>query len=211
MRGPKRREIGHGALAERALAAMMQDNIKRLLAYSAIGHIGYILIGLTTGTETGVRGIIIYLCIYIMMNAGIFAILLSLKIKGQYVESIKNLSGLSKKNPTIGVVLAILMFSMAGIPPFAGFFGKFYIFIAALESELIFLAIIGVLASVIAAYYYIRIIKVMFFDDVLNNLEIEISYKNKIVILISTVFTNLIILQPSIIVNFASKASTSNF
>ena len=194
-----------------ALAAMMQDNIKRLLAYSAIGHIGYILIGLTTGTDTGVRGIIIYLCIYIMMNAGIFAILLSLKIKGQYVESIKNLSGLSKKNPAIGVVLAILMFSMAGIPPFAGFFGKFYIFIAALEAGLIILAIIGVLASVIAAYYYIRIIKVIFFDDELNNFEIEISYKNKIVILISTVFTTFFILQPSIVVNFATKASTSIF
>tara|TARA_Y100000590_G_C15720289_1_gene1013312 strand:+ start:25 stop:687 length:663 start_codon:yes stop_codon:yes gene_type:complete len=194
-----------------ALAAIKQDNIKRLLAYSSIGHVGYILIGLASVSESGISGIIIYLLIYMVMNLCIFSILLSLKINNHYVESIKSLSGISKKNPIISIVLTIMMFSMAGLPPFAGFFAKFYIFIAAIESKLFLLAIIGVLSSVIAAYYYIRIVKIMYFDDSENNYTVILTFKSKIIIFFSTVFISLLILKPSLIINFSKMASYSLF
>ena len=194
-----------------ALAAIKQDNIKRLLAYSSIGHVGYILIGLASVSESGISGIIIYLLIYMVMNLSIFSILLSLKINNHYVESIKSLSGISKKNPIISIVLTIMMFSMAGLPPFAGFFAKFYIFIAAIESKLFLLAIIGVLSSVIAAYYYIRIVKIMYFDDSENNYTVILTFKSKIIIFFSTVFISLLILKPSLIINFSKIASYSLF
>jgi len=192
-----------------ALAAIVQDNIKRLLAYGSIGHIGYILIGLASGSQLGIRSIIIYLCIYIAMNVGIFSILLSLKSNNKYIERISNLSGLSKSNPIISFVLTIMMFSMAAIPPFAGFFAKFYIFISAIESNLFFLALIGVLSSVVAAFYYIRIVKVMYFDELKNTFELAINYKAKLVILLSSIFVSLFILKPSLIIKFSDLVSKS--
>ena len=148
-----------------ALAAISQTNIKRLMAYSSIGHIGYALIGLAAGTEQGVNGILLYLTIYIVMNLGTFACILCMRQKEVMVERIEDLKGLSKTNPAMAMALAIFMFSMAGIPPLVGFFGKFYVFLAAIEAELYVLAVIGVLSSVIGAYYYLRIVKLMYFDD----------------------------------------------
>ena len=154
-----------------AFAAIAQKNIKRLMAYSSIGHVGYALIGLACGTLQGVSSLVIYLSIYLIMNIGVFSFILSMKNKGEYYENISDLSGLYKTHPYYSVVITILMFSLAGIPPLAGFFGKFYIFIAAIESNLLLLAIVGILASVVGAFYYLRIIKVIYFDESKNSFD----------------------------------------
>jgi NADH-quinone oxidoreductase subunit N len=148
-----------------AFAAIGQSNIKRLLAYSAIGNIGYALIGLAAGSPEGAQGVIIYLVIYVAMTLGAFACVLAMRRPEGPVEDIDELSGLAQNNLVMASVLAILMFSLAGIPPLAGFFAKFYVFVAAVKEGLWALAIIGVLASVVGAYYYVRIVKVMFFDE----------------------------------------------
>ena len=154
-----------------AFAAIAQTNIKRLMAYSSIGHVGYALIGLVCGTHQGISSLVIYLSIYLIMNIGVFSFILSMKNKGEYYENISDLSGLYKTHPYYSVVITILMFSLAGIPPLAGFFGKFYIFIAAIESNLLLLAIVGILASVVGAFYYLRIIKVIYFDESKNSYD----------------------------------------
>jgi len=148
-----------------AFAAIGQTNIKRLMAYSAIGHVGYALVGLAAGTEQGVEGVIIYMVIYMAMTVGAFGCILAMRTEDGAVENISDLAGVSKANPLMATILALLMFSLAGIPPLAGFFGKFYVFSAAIEADLIALAIIGVLASVVGAFYYLRVVKVMFFDE----------------------------------------------
>ena len=154
-----------------AFAAIAQKNIKRLMAYSSIGHVGYALIGLVCGTPQGISSLVIYLSIYLIMNIGVFSFILSMKNKGEYYENISDLSGLYKTHPYYSVVITILIFSLAGIPPLAGFFGKFYIFIAAIESNLLLLAIVGILASVVGAFYYLRIIKVIYFDESKNSFD----------------------------------------
>ncbi len=148
-----------------AVAAIAQTNIKRLMAYSSIGHVGYALIGLVAATPEGARGMIYYLLIYLFMNVGTFAVILTMRIKDRYVEGIEDLSGISKTNPAIALALTVLMFSMAGIPPLAGFFGKYFVFMAAINAGLVPLAVVGVLASVVGAYYYIRLVKIMYFDE----------------------------------------------
>ena len=148
-----------------SFAAIYQTNIKRLMAYSSIGHVGYALVGLAAGTEAGVRGVIVYMAIYLVMNLGTFACILCMRRKDVMVEEIDDLKGLSTSHPLMALMLAIFMFSMAGIPPLAGFFGKFYVFVAAIESGLYALAIIGVLSSVVGAFYYLRIVKLMYFDE----------------------------------------------
>lgn len=148
-----------------AFAAIGQTNIKRLMAYSSIGHMGYALVGLSTGTMTGVSGVILYMVIYTIMTLGTFACILAMRTKEGSLENINDLAGLSKTNPTMAVMLTIFMFSLAGIPPLAGFWGKYFVFVAAIEAELYALAIIGVLASVVGAYYYLRIIKIVWFDE----------------------------------------------
>ncbi len=148
-----------------SFAAINQTNIKRLMAYSSIGHVGYALIGLAAGSEAGVRGILIYLAIYLFMNVGTFAVILCMRRQGQMVERIDDLAGLSRSQPALALALFIFMFSMAGIPPLAGFFAKFYIFMAAIDARLFVLAVIGVVSSVVGAYYYIRIVKLMYFDE----------------------------------------------
>ena len=149
-----------------AFAAIGQKNIKRLMAYSSIGHMGYALVGLAAGSMAGVRGVALYMLIYMVMTLGTFAIILAMRRKeGGNVEDINDLAGLSSTNPFMATVLTILMFSLAGIPPMAGFFAKYFVFMAAIEAHLYALAIIGVLASVVGAYYYLRIIKVMWFDE----------------------------------------------
>ena len=162
-----------------AFAAINQSNIKRLMAYSSIGHIGYALIGLAVAgqggdgavREAGIQGVLSYMAIYLFMNVGTFACILCMRRSDHMVEDIDDLAGLSKSHPMMAVALAIFMFSMAGIPPLAGFFGKFYIFLAAVEAELYGLAVIGVLSSVVAAFYYLRIVKVMYFDALADSLE----------------------------------------
>ncbi len=147
-----------------AFAALGQTNIKRLMAYSSIGHMGYALIGLATGTQAGIRGVMIYMATYVAMSAGSFAVIIAMRRNHRPVERIADLTGLGRTDPALALVLTTLMFSMAGIPPMAGFFGKLYVFLAAVQAGLWALAVIGVLTSVIGAYYYIRIIKVMYFD-----------------------------------------------
>ncbi len=147
-----------------SLAAIGQRNVKRLMAYSSIGHMGYALIGLAVGTPEGVRGVLIYLIVYVFMSAGTFACIIAMRRQGRALEQIDDLSGLARTDPGLALALAVFMFSMAGIPPLSGFFGKLYVFLAAVQGGLWALAIIGVLTSVIGAYYYLRIVKVMYFD-----------------------------------------------
>ena len=139
-----------------SLAAIGQKNIKRLMAYSSIGHMGYMLIGLAAGTPNGIRGVLIYLVTYVFMNAGTFACIIAMRRRGRSLEQISDLSGLARTDPGLALALAVFMFSMAGIPPFTGFWGKYFIFSAAVDAGLWTLAVIGVLTSVIGAYYYIR-------------------------------------------------------
>lgn len=148
-----------------AFAAIGQSNIKRLMAYSSIGHVGYALIGLAAASPEGVRGILIYLAIYLAMNVGAFGVILCMRRATGYVEEIGDLAGLARTRPGLAAAMAIFMFSLAGVPPMAGFFGKFYVFMAAVNAELYTLAVIGVLTSVVGAYYYLRIVKLMYFDQ----------------------------------------------
>ncbi|CAN5359214.1 NADH-quinone oxidoreductase subunit NuoN [soil metagenome] len=148
-----------------AFAAIGQRNVKRLMAYSSIGHVGFALVGLAAGTQSGVQGVIIYMLIYMAMTLGTFACILSMRRGETMVEDIYDLAGLSKTNPVMAFMLAMLLFSLAGIPPLAGFFAKFYVFLAAMQSGLYVLSVIGVLASVVGAYYYLRIVKIMYFDE----------------------------------------------
>ena len=148
-----------------SLAAIGQSNIKRLMAYSSIGHMGYALIGLAVGTADGVRGVLIYMVTYVFMNAGTFACILAMRRKGIALEKISDLAGLGRTDPMLAGWLTVFMFSMAGVPPMAGFFGKLYVFLAAVQGGMWTLAVIGVLTSVIGAFYYLRVIKVMYFDE----------------------------------------------
>ena len=148
-----------------AFAAIGQSNIKRLMAYSSIGHMGFALLGLVAGTQNGVQGVVIYMTIYLVMTLGTFAAILQMRRNGMAVETISDLAGLSRTNGKMAFFLAMMMFSLAGIPPLAGFFAKFYVFAAAIEAHLYVLAVIGVLSSVVGAFYYLRIVKVMYFDD----------------------------------------------
>ena len=152
------------SMALGAFAAIGQRNIKRLVAYSSIGHMGYALVGLAAGTVEGVQGVIIYLAIYLAMTLGTFACILAMRRNGRMVEDIDQLAGLSITSPMMAFLLAMLLFSLAGIPPLAGFFAKFYVFLAAINAGLYALAVIGVLLSVVGAYYYLRIVKIMYFD-----------------------------------------------
>jgi NADH-quinone oxidoreductase subunit N len=157
--------ISIASMALGAFAAIGQNNIKRLMAYSSIGHMGYALVGLAANSEAGVRGVAIYMLIYLVMTLGTFAFILAMRRKDGNVEQISDLAGLASTNPVMATILTILMFSLAGIPPLAGFFGKWYVFMAAINANLYALAVIGVLASVVGAYYYLRIIKIMWFDE----------------------------------------------
>lgn len=157
--------ISIGSMLLGAFAAIGQTNIKRLLAYSSIANMGFALVGLAAGTPEGVTGVIVYLAIYLAMTAGTFAAVLMMRRGDTYVEDIGDLAGLARSRPAVAFFLGVMMFSMAGIPPLAGFFAKFYVFLAAVEAGLFPLAIIGVLASVVGAYYYLRIVKIMYFDE----------------------------------------------
>jgi NADH-quinone oxidoreductase subunit N len=148
-----------------SVAAIGQTNFKRLMAYSSIGHMGFALVGLAANSQDGARGVAIYMLIYLAMTLGTFAFILSMRRKDGPVENIGDLAGLASTNPVMATILTILMFSLAGIPPLAGFWAKWYVFLAAIDADLYALAVIGVLASVVGAYYYLRIIKLMWFDE----------------------------------------------
>jgi NADH-quinone oxidoreductase subunit N len=157
--------VSIASMALGAFAAIGQRNIKRLMAYSSIGHMGYALVGLAAGTAQGVQGVLIYMTIYVTMTLGTFAVILAMRRDGQLVEKIGDLAGLSRTHPTMAFFLAMLLFSLAGIPPLAGFFAKFYVFLAAINAGLYALAVIGVLTSVVGAYYYLAIVKIMYMDE----------------------------------------------
>ncbi|MEK9671634.1 MAG: NADH-quinone oxidoreductase subunit NuoN [Rhodospirillaceae bacterium] len=194
-----------------AVAAVAQTNIKRLMAYSSIGHVGYALIGLCVANETGVRGILVYLAIYLFMNVGAFACILCMKRDDRMVEKISDLSGLSKSHPMIALALLIFMFSMAGVPPLAGFFAKLYIFWAAIESGLVVVAVIGVLTSVIGAFYYLRIVRVMYFEDSEAPLDTHVSRELRWVILAMAIIISFYFVQPNIILDPAAQAASTLF
>lgn len=204
--------ISIGSMALGAVAAVNQTNIKRLLAYSSIGNMGYALVGLAAGTESGVRGILIYLSIYLVMTAGAFAVVLSMRQKGKMVEGIADLAGLSKTHPGMALAFAIFLFSLAGIPPLAGFFGKLYVFLAAVEAGLYTLAVIGVLASVVAAFYYLRIIKLMYFDDAAVPLDKDASGRSLgLVQAVTAVLILLFFVYPSPLLTTAAMAARALF
>jgi NADH-quinone oxidoreductase subunit N len=194
-----------------ALAAISQTNIKRLMAYSSIGHIGYALIGLAAGTEQGVNGVLLYLTIYIVMNIGTFACILCMRQKDVMVERIDDLKGLSKTNPAMAMALAIFMFSMAGIPPLVGFFGKFYVFLAAIEAGLYVLAVVGVLSSVIGAYYYVRIVKLMYFDDPIEAFDRPIGREMVVILVGSSLLIVLLTVGISPLLEGTAMAAASLF
>jgi len=189
-----------------SLAAIGQRNIKRLMAYSSIGHMGYALIGLAAGTPTGIRGVLIYLVTYVFMNAGTFACIIAMRRRGRMLEQVSDLSGLGRTDPMLAIWLTIFMFSMAGIPPFSGFWGKYFIFAAAVDAHLWALAVIGVLTSVIGAYYYLRIIKVMYFDEPVEAFDRRPASLT-LVAAGSGLFTALFFLFPAPIVGAADAAA----
>ena len=193
-----------------AFAAIGQTNIKRLMAYSSIGHMGFALVGLAAGSQEGVKGVVIYLSIYLVMTLGTFACILAMRRKNGTVETIADLSGLARNNPMMAFVLAMLMFSLAGIPPLAGFFAKFYVFLAAIQAGLYILAVIGVLASVVGAYYYVRIVKVMYFDEPAEAFE-PMPGEVKLVLGLSGAFVILFFVYPAPLVSAAGIAASALF
>ena len=180
-----------------AIAAIGQTNLKRLIAYSSIGHIGYTLAGLASASNDGIQSSIIYITIYIFMNLGLFSCLLMLKRNNEYYEDINDLSGLSKNHPLLSLSLLIILFSLAGIPPLAGFFAKFYIFKAVIEQSMYFLAIVGLLSTVIAAFYYLRIIKIIYFDPEKEKYDQDHSPWLKFSLTVSTILILLYFVSPS--------------
>ena len=180
-----------------AIAAIGQSNLKRLIAYSSIGHMGYALAGLSTGTNQGIQSSISYISIYLFMNLAFFSCLLMLKRDNKYYENIEDLSGLSKNHPLLSFSFLIVLFSLAGIPPLAGFFAKFYIFTAVIEESMYFLAIVGLLSTVIAAFYYLRLIKIIYFDLEKEKYEIKHDFGLKISLLISSIFILFYFIYPS--------------
>ena len=193
-------------------AAIAQTNIKRMMAYSSIGHVGYALIGLAVANETGVRAILVYLTIYVFMNIGTFACIMAMRRSDRAVENIGDLAGLAKTHPAMAAAMAVFMFSMAGIPPLAGFIGKLYIFLAAVEAGFMMLAIIGVLASVVSAYYYLRIIKIMYFDKpVTTPLETPIPKRIVGVLVITSIFVLAFVVFPNPVINAAGVAASALF
>ena len=180
-----------------SVAAIGQKNIKRLLAYSSISHIGYALAGVATGTNSGYTSTIVYITIYVIMNIGIFACLYLMKINGKYTEEISDLSGLSKQKPLFAFSFLILLFSLAGIPPLGGFFAKFFIFMSVIESELYVLAVIGLLTTVISAFYYLKVIKIIYFDDNKVTFDDIRNFSIKATILLSCLILSLYFISPS--------------
>ena len=194
-----------------AFAGLVQNNIKRLLAYSSIANMGYAMLGLLPGVPEGIAAAIIYVSIYMAMLAGVFAILMSLKRSGKAIENIPDFAGLSKTSPFIAYALAGLLFSMSGIPPLAGFFGKFFVFQAAVAGGYMVVAVIGLLTSVVGAYYYIRLIKIMFFDESVGPIDENKSLSRHMVTVGSVAFILLFTVMPNQLLDQALQAALSLF
>ena len=193
-----------------AFAAIGQRNIKRLMAYSSIGHMGFALVGLAAATPEGVQGVLVYMSIYVAMTLGTFAVILSMRRDGMYVENISDLAGLARTHPTMAFFLAMLLFSLAGIPPLAGFFAKFYVFLAAIKAGLYTLAVIGVLSSVVGAYYYLNIVKIMYFDEPVKGFE-RMPGLLRLVLGVSGLSVMLFFAYPAPILDAATVAAKSLF
>jgi len=198
------------SMALGSFAAIGQRNIKRLMAYSSIGHMGFALIGLAAGTEQGVRGVMIYMAIYLAMTLGAFAFIMAMRSNGRNVENIGDLSGLARTSPAMAFFFGLLLFSLAGVPPLAGFFAKFYVFLAAIEAGLFPLAVIGILTSVVGAYYYLMIVKVMCFDEPKGSFE-PMANDLRVVLGASGLFNLLLCIYPAPLIDAAGIAAKSLF
>ncbi len=203
--------ISLASMALGAFAAIAQENIKRLLAYSSIGNMGYALIGIVAGSPEGAGAVVLYILIYMVMTAGVFAIVIGMRRENIAAEQISDLGGLSKTHPVQAYAMAIFMFSMSGIPPLAGFFGKLFIFQAAVAQEFYILATLGILTSVVAAYYYLRIIKVMFFDEAVDGFDQAMPFARRAVLFIAVVFLLAFIIRPEAIIESAQSAASALF
>jgi NADH-quinone oxidoreductase subunit N len=193
-----------------SFAAIGQTNIKRLMAYSSIGHMGFALVGLAAGTAEGAQGVLVYVSIYVAMTLGNFAVILTMKRNGQHVENISDFAGLSRTNPLLAFFFAMLLFSLAGIPPLAGFFAKWYVFVAAIKAGLFTLAVVGVLASVVGAFYYLNIVKVMYFDEPLAKLD-PMRMELRTVLAVAGLFNIFFFVYPGPLVSVATAAAKSLF
>ena len=188
-----------------AVAAIGQNNIKRLMAYSSIGHMGYALAGLATGTNAGIQSTIIYLTIYLVMNLGAFGCIFMMKRENVFYENINELSGLSKNHPVLSLSFLIILFSLAGIPPLAGFFAKFYVFMSVIEVKMYALAVIGLVTTVVSAFYYLRIIKVIYFDKPKKPFEKCYDWGLKISLILSSILILIYFVRPSALTNIISS------
>jgi NADH-quinone oxidoreductase subunit N len=202
--------ISIASMALGSFAAIGQRNIKRLMAYSSIGNVGYALIGLAAGTAEGVQGVVVYMTIYLAMTLGAFACILGMRRGRVMFENVDDLSGVARTHPVLAFCFAAMLFSLAGIPPLAGFFAKFYVFAAAIQAGLVTLAVIGVVTSVIGAYYYLRIVKVMYFDEPREAFE-PMSAGIRVVLAVSSAVVILFGLVPAPLVSAASAAARSLF
>ncbi len=202
--------VSIASMALGSFAAIGQKNIKRLMAYSSIGHMGFALVGLAAGTEQGAQGVLVYIAIYVAMTLGTFAIIIAMKRNGKPVETIGDFAGLSRTNPLMAFFMAMLLFSLAGVPPLAGFFAKFYVFLAAIKAGLFTLSVIGVLTSVVGAFYYLTIVKVMYFDEPKGAVD-AMAIELRVVLGVAGLFTILFFVYPAPLVNAATLAAKSLF
>src|SRR4249920_142464 len=202
--------VAIASMALGAFAAIGQTNIKRLMAYSSIGHMGFALIGLAAGTAEGIQGVLVYMAIYLAMTVGTFAVILSMRRDEGMVEQISDLAGLARSNPPLAFFLAMLLFSLAGIPPLAGFFAKYYVFLGAIKAGLYGLAVIGVLASVVGAYYYLLIVKIMYFDESAKAFN-PVPGELKAVLGVAGLFNLLYFVYPAPLITAAGIAAKSLF
>ena len=202
--------VSIASMALGSFAAIGQRNFKRLMAYSSIGHMGFALVGLAAGTSEGVQGVLVYIAIYVTMTLGVFAVILSMRRTTGMVESIDQLAGLARTHPTMAFFLAMLLFSMAGVPPLAGFFAKFYVFLAAMRAGLYLLAVLGMVTSVVGAYYYLAIVKLMYFEEPVGKFE-QMPYELRVVLAICGLFNIFFCLYPAPLVGIASAAAHSLF
>ncbi|OQW53784.1 MAG: NADH:ubiquinone oxidoreductase subunit N [Proteobacteria bacterium SG_bin9] len=202
--------VAIASMALGSFAAIGQTNIKRLMAYSSIGHMGFALVGLASGTPEGAQGVLVYIAVYVAMTLGTFSVILAMKRNGQAVETISDFAGLSRTNPLLAFFFAMLLFSLAGIPPLAGFFAKFYVFLAAIKANLFALAVIGVVTSVVGAFYYLTIIKVMYFDEPKGAVD-PVRGELRTVLAVAGLFNMLFFIYPAPLVAAATTAAKSLF
>ena len=202
--------VSIASMALGSFAAIGQRNIKRLMAYSSIAHMGFALVGLAAGTSDGIQGVLVYMAIYVAMTLGTFACIISMRRQGKPVEDISDLAGLARTKPVMAFFFAVLMFSMAGVPPLAGFFAKFYVFLAAIQAGLFTLAVLGVISSVVGAYYYLMIVKTMYFDEPAEAFD-PMAGELGTVLGVSGLVVLLFALYPGLLVDAAGAAAKSLF